>query len=534
MPIILFGAWAAGSFAWWGLCAYRIFRFKHRVLRHGHDDPILVQRVAKLAHQMGLSRVPLVRVVDQGIAPMLWGCGRQTWIVLPKQLFERLDADGRDAMLVHELAHFGRGDHWVRLLELCVTGLYWWHPVVWWAKRQIAICEEECCDARVISFARSPRRYAEVLLETLDFVSDFRPVMSPVTSGMSEVPILERRLRQIMAGVTHWSLPRAWRWGLIGFAVLLPCNPLLMAAVSHRATGSDLSRHLNSVESISASFPHATPPEEPVLFLAESASSGTTAETATGTSLPGPTDHPLLRTGPTRDDWGAAASDTGRFRLTARSGGRVHLSDASTGKSIDLTESEITAAAFLPRDRMLVGTKDGDVRILAAANAEPVSFLGRHRGEVTSVCLSPSKRLAITSSRDGSVFAWDLEESGAILHEWKTQQAVSAVRFSSNGRTLAVASGDWQSSTGTVALFDIESGRLLHLLPQNAPIGALAFEADGQLLKTADWNGLVTFWDVATGALRGHGQVDKEAVSEANFSPDNDALANVTMRESIR
>lgn len=362
VPTLLLGVCAAGSLVWWGLCAYRIVWFKHRVLRVGRDDPSLGRRVAELARQFGLSRVPFIGVVDVGIAPMLWGCGRWTWIVLPQRLLERLDADARDAMLLHELAHFGRGDHWVRLLELLVTGLYWWHPVVWWTRRQIAICEEECCDARVVSLSRSPRRYAEVLLETLDFVADFRPVLSPVTSGMSDVPILERRLRQIMAGVTPWNLPRAGRWGLVGLAALLPCNPFLLAAVSHGSTATDRARPTDVIEPVSARVTDgATPFAELDQLLDESASVRPQAESGTVPSWPGPTDHPLLRTGPTRDDWGTAASGSERFRLAASWGGRVQLRDASTSRSVDLTETGITAAAFLPRERMLVGTKTGDV-----------------------------------------------------------------------------------------------------------------------------------------------------------------------------
>ena len=41
----------------------------------------------------------------------------------------------REYVLVHELAHFARRDHLVRVLELFVTVLYWWHPVVWLARR---------------------------------------------------------------------------------------------------------------------------------------------------------------------------------------------------------------------------------------------------------------------------------------------------------------------------------------------------------------------------------------------------------------
>ena len=56
----------------------------------------------------------------------------------------------RDAVLIHELAHLKRRDHWVRRLEAVVLGLDWWNPVAWWARREIEKAEEECCNAWIV------------------------------------------------------------------------------------------------------------------------------------------------------------------------------------------------------------------------------------------------------------------------------------------------------------------------------------------------------------------------------------------------
>jgi beta-lactamase regulating signal transducer with metallopeptidase domain len=62
---------------------------------------------------------------------MLWSMGGRASILLPRALMDHLDDAQLDTLLTHELAHFKRKDHWVRLLELVVTALYWWHPVVY-------------------------------------------------------------------------------------------------------------------------------------------------------------------------------------------------------------------------------------------------------------------------------------------------------------------------------------------------------------------------------------------------------------------
>ena len=114
-------------------------------------------------------------------------------------MLQRLDPAAADALLSHELAHYLRRDHWVRLFELLVTGLFWWHPVVWIARRRIEVAEEHCCDAWAVSQCPDqPRRYAEALLDTIDFLAERPAPAGPLASGLGEAPFLRQRLRLIM------------------------------------------------------------------------------------------------------------------------------------------------------------------------------------------------------------------------------------------------------------------------------------------------------------------------------------------------
>ena len=80
--------------------------------------------------------------------------------------------DQQTALLTHELAHLKRKDHWVRWLDLAVAGLYWWNPVVWWARRAMREAEEQCCDAWAVgAMPRGARTYAAALMAALDFIS---------------------------------------------------------------------------------------------------------------------------------------------------------------------------------------------------------------------------------------------------------------------------------------------------------------------------------------------------------------------------
>src|SRR5262245_18528592 len=92
---------------------------------------------------------PEVLLVPGPVPPMVWAIGF-TRVLFPAGLLDRLDSGGRHALLIHELAHVRRRDHWVRWLELLVLALYWWYPLVWLARYRLQASEEECCDAWVV------------------------------------------------------------------------------------------------------------------------------------------------------------------------------------------------------------------------------------------------------------------------------------------------------------------------------------------------------------------------------------------------
>jgi beta-lactamase regulating signal transducer with metallopeptidase domain len=219
--------WVGGTVLWVVLAAFRAARFA-RTLRHAEPAPAWLQREADdLAARLGLDRAPVVRLLPGRVSPMLWGPGLTARLLLPAQLLGRLDADGRRTLLVHELAHLLRRDHRVRLLELLVTALFWWHPVVWWARRELREAEEQCCDAWVLwALPASARTYALALVETVDFLSETRSALPALASGVGHVDDLRRRVTMIMQGTT----PRALTWrgvmGLLGLGIfLLPVMP---------------------------------------------------------------------------------------------------------------------------------------------------------------------------------------------------------------------------------------------------------------------------------------------------------------------
>lgn len=227
---LAFLVWILGSFyflanQWWW-----ITQFAQSFLRYGERAPISLQRqTSEIAQLLGLKTCPEVWLLPAVVSPMLWVMGSQARILFPKELYHRLDGHAVATLLTHELAHYRRGDHWVRLLEFVTTALFWWHPLVWIARREIEMHEEQCVDGWVVkTLPGAPRHYASALLATVDFLAEpsIEPRMSmpPAASGLGKVGQLKRRLRLIMEGKAPHSLSLGGRLMVLFVGLIIPVS----------------------------------------------------------------------------------------------------------------------------------------------------------------------------------------------------------------------------------------------------------------------------------------------------------------------
>jgi beta-lactamase regulating signal transducer with metallopeptidase domain len=194
-----------GTIAWFAGTIVAVRRF-NRLLRFARPAmAALQQEVRDLAHRLGLANAPGLWLVPGAVSPMLWAVGRAR-LLFPADLLYQLDATQRATLFAHELAHYRRRDHWLRWLEVLVLGLYWWHPVAWWARRELREAEEQCCDAWVTWALATDRAYATALVQTITFLSHARDPLPAAASGLGHIRNLRRRLTMIMRGTTPKSL----------------------------------------------------------------------------------------------------------------------------------------------------------------------------------------------------------------------------------------------------------------------------------------------------------------------------------------
>ena len=510
--------WAVGALVWFVIQGIRCIRFRWS-LRRGDSAGLELQRFAdRLARRMGLPYSPTVWLMPGVMSPMLWGSGQSLFLIFPERLLDRLDDAATGTLLMHELAHYRRCDHWVRVIELLATGFFWWHPVVWWARREIESVEEECCDAMVVAASTEvPKRYAEAILEVVDFIAE-RPLRMPaLATGLGQVPFLRQRLTWIMRG------PRRQDFGYFGrilcllLACILPLQPSWLAARSSVTLPSHEVKQ-------PVPRPQVTPvPSVPVA----------------GVSNPsGPTERvhaepPIsLENLQIESSWSGSEirsqSMDGRFVVIGNQSNQC-LFDLETGCEFSLNDIAIQAMAFARNTHEFVTIGAEGVLCLWDAETRQVACDWRIPGDsAKSVDISPDGSWIATGSRDGIVRIWNRTSDRPVRELPRELGPVNCVRFSPDGELLAVATGDWLApESGRIALVEFHAGEERVSMNWNSPAAAVAFRADGESLISGDWHGRVARWRVSSGELLGLSEGHKNLMAAAEFSPNGSLLTEI-------
>lgn len=230
--------WAAGFTGLWMISSaacclaalWRVIRFRRQVGHGRQAERRLIVRIECLARRMGLRRLPDVRLLDDGVSPMVWPLAWRPMLLLPQRLVDELTSKQLDTVIAHELAHLVRRDEWVRFLEVFVTCLFWWNPVVWVARRELHDAEEDCCDALVVcSLPELRRQYGEALLRAAEMIAFNRPLPA-LASALG----LQRPLKGRIAMILNHSFRRSasWQTKLVLLTLALAVLPLAAEATS--------------------------------------------------------------------------------------------------------------------------------------------------------------------------------------------------------------------------------------------------------------------------------------------------------------
>lgn len=177
------------SLIWSALIVRRLVR-RARPL----DAPEWLTPLWEVSDRLGLEEAP--RLLRSEDAKMPFACGvLEPTIVLPADC-DSWSLDRRRAVLLHELAHVRRHDLLGHTLSRLACAVYWFHPLVWTAAKQLRSESERACDDLALACGTRATDYAEHLL---DIVTSVRRDATPsVALAMARRKEFEGRMLAIL------------------------------------------------------------------------------------------------------------------------------------------------------------------------------------------------------------------------------------------------------------------------------------------------------------------------------------------------
>jgi bla regulator protein blaR1 len=170
-------------------------------------------------------------------------------LMWPRHLTAGLSDTEIETVVAHEVCHIVRHDNLLASVQIVVTAVFWFHPIVWWIGARLIDERERACDERVLALGRRPAAYAESILKTCRLcIASPLVNVAGVTGGD-----LKQRIAHIMRNEPSRPLDARRKAAvLIAATVLL----LMPTAAGVSACRSDESR------SMAQAVPVQTPPSD--------------------------------------------------------------------------------------------------------------------------------------------------------------------------------------------------------------------------------------------------------------------------------
>ena len=362
-----------------------------RLAARGHEleHARWTEAVRRVSAHFGLRRRVRVIASRAVTTPLAGGVVRPT-VYVPADAPSWTD-ERRDIVLAHEIAHLASRDPLRNLISRVACALYWFHPLVWLARRQsIADCERACDEAVLASGVR-PSTYARVLLDFAE-VAPLHTPSAVVAMVRRTAGPLETRVMAILTSSPRRTLARRTVLPVIGavFLTLLVAAAQPTANHTAGAAPSPTAAPTAAPDPSPATVPAAAPAADPRASAIES-SSGSEGETAAVS----------------QDCWNAAASYRSFSFHQTRSNGTIRHMVGRSGDDYLIQTSHDDVFVCMVARRF---TGDQDARPSQWAGGSDHVVLGtRHDGE--------ARHMEITNGR----ITWTVNGEARALDEATAQ-----------------------------------------------------------------------------------------------------------------
>jgi hypothetical protein len=212
-------------------CLARLLLAVFRWRRARLQDSSLDALIRSVADRLNYHRSVAMVESDRLMTPAAFGILRPT-LALPTGFRAEFTPAQQEAMLAHELAHLAANDPAWHLLADIVTAALWWHPLAWWAKRQLRAASETAADEASLVVADGPGVLATCLVRLGTRLIEGRSAAWLSVAGNGFRSGLGRRVERLLRldGAIRRPL------GRMRFAMILTLGPALLLAASALST----------------------------------------------------------------------------------------------------------------------------------------------------------------------------------------------------------------------------------------------------------------------------------------------------------
>ncbi len=228
---VLFAAWLAVLAAFLGTIFVRIrgarrWRREWRLIKNCG----ILAMGERLSEKLGLFQPPVLFEADSCRSPVVFGAVR-TSIILPAPLVAGSTPGRLELILAHEMAHIRRYDLLGNWFSTLVSGLFFFHPLVWLAVRELRLSQELACDelavrrpdVSIVDYGRmlvdlaTQRPTPAIPLVTVGVVESFQTFLKRRLSAMKSIGTRSRRMFVVswvvamvaVLGLLPWRLAAA-------------------------------------------------------------------------------------------------------------------------------------------------------------------------------------------------------------------------------------------------------------------------------------------------------------------------------------
>jgi beta-lactamase regulating signal transducer with metallopeptidase domain/ketosteroid isomerase-like protein len=223
----LMALWILGIALFAGLLIRRISKLRkwHEEQEKRKNIPAWFHELLlKTAKKLSIERLPSIVFSIEAVTPAVYGVFHPV-LLLPEKYIDALSEEEAEHVLLHELAHVKRGDLIVHGICLLLQIIYWFNPLLIWARKQMKHIREICCDLTIANVLRDKTvGYRQTLVNTAREL-----LTESLEPGMGLLGLFEEPFRLISR--LKWLEKKSWENRRMASGVAIAVGLLFTAFV---------------------------------------------------------------------------------------------------------------------------------------------------------------------------------------------------------------------------------------------------------------------------------------------------------------